>query len=199
VRDVEASRRRLVEAADEERRRLGAELGAGAEQELATLATWLQVLADARENATLHSLVAELATVRDDLGRFAQGVHPRTLTERGLGASLAELAEQAAMPVVLTVPDRRFPAAYEAAAFFVCSEALTNAAKHADASRVDIVVTQAGDRLQVRVSDDGVGGAAFGGGSGLSGLADRVEALGGTLRIDSPAGAGTRLQADLPI
>jgi signal transduction histidine kinase len=147
----------------------------------------------------LGQLAAELDEARGDLRRFAQGIHPRALTEHGLGAALAELAAQAPVPVTLAVTQRRFPLTHEAAAFFVCSEGLANVAKYADAARVEIAVAAAGDRLTVRVADDGAGGADARQGSGLRGLADRVEALGGTLSVDSPLGAGTRLEAALPI
>ena len=149
--------------------------------------------------AALGALVAELDAARTDLARFAQGVHPRALTEQGLHAALSELADQAAVPVALDVPDRRFPAPQEAAAFFVCSEGLANVAKYAEASGVRIAVAAIGPRLVVRVVDDGPGGADTARGSGLRGLADRVEALGGTLSVASPPGAGTRLEAELPI
>jgi signal transduction histidine kinase len=202
VREVAASRRRLVEAGDDERRRLGEQLRSGAELRLAAISLGLGALAGARvgESAvTLQRLDAELDAARADLRRFAQGIHPRALTERGLGAALAELAGQAGVPVTLDVTDERFPATREAAAFFVCSEALANVAKYAAAARVDIYVSRVGERLLVRVADDGAGGADPARGSGLRGLADRVEALGGALRVDSPAGAGTLLEAELPI
>jgi signal transduction histidine kinase len=202
VREVADSRRRLVEAGDAERRHLREQLRAGAERDLGEVAISLAALAADREGETavaLVALAAELDAARADLARFAQGVHPRALTERGLRAALVELAAQSAVPVVLTVPHRRFPAAQEAAAFFVCSEGLANVAKYAGASRVRIEVAATGMRLQVRVADDGAGGADPARGSGLRGLADRVEALGGALAVSSPPGAGTRLQADLPI
>ena len=126
-------------------------------------------------------------------------MHPRALTEQGLHAALSELADQAALPVALDVPDRRFPRSQEAAAFFVCSEGLANAAKYAEASGVRIEVAVTASRLLVRVADDGAGGADPTRGSGLRGLADRVEALGGTLSVASRVGAGTRLEAELPI
>ena len=126
-------------------------------------------------------------------------MHPRALTEHGLSAALGELASQAAVPVVLDVPRRRFPRPQEAAAYFVCSEGLANVAKYARASGARIGVAPVGPRLIVRVADDGVGGADPARGSGLRGLADRVEALGGTLSVSSPVGVGTRLEAELPI
>ena len=202
VREVAASRRRLVEAGDEQRRRLREQLRGGAEEALAEVSHELAALAAGREGETaaaLVQLVDELDTARTDLARFAQGVHPKALTEHGLSVALGELASQAAIPVAVDVPSRRFPAPQEAAVFFVCSEALANVAKYAEASGVSIDVAEAGPRLVVRVADDGRGGADLARGSGLRGLADRVEALGGTLSVRSPPGAGTRLEAELPI
>jgi len=202
VGDVAASRRRLVEAGDEQRRRLREQLRGGAEQRLGEVSSELAALAAGRQGepaAALGPLLAELDGARADLARFAQGVHPRALTEHGLHAALGELADQAAVPVVLDVANRRFPGPQEAAAFFVCSEGLANVAKYADASGARIAVAPIGSRLVVRVADDGRGGADPAHGSGLRGLADRVEALGGTLSVASPLGAGTRLEAELPI
>ena len=202
VRDVAASRRRLVEAGDEQRRRLREQLRAGPERGLGEVSNDLAALAAARRGETaraLGALVAELDAARGDLARFAQGVHPRALTEQGLHAALSELADQAALPVALDVPSRRFPRPQEAAVFFVCSEGLANVAKYAEASGVRIEVATTGSRLLVRVADDGAGGADPARGSGLRGLADRVEALGGTLSVTSPVGVGTRLEAELPI
>jgi signal transduction histidine kinase len=201
VREVAASRRRLVEAGDDQRRILGDELRTGAEQGLADVSSDLVALAGEHRGATaeaLSGLVAELDGARLDLARFAQGVHPRSLTEDGLPSALQELAGQATVPVVLDAPPERFPPAHEAAVYFVCSEGLANVAKYAGASGVRIQVEETGSRLVVRVVDDGCGGADPARGSGLRGLADRVAALGGSLSVDSPAGGGTRLTAELP-
>jgi signal transduction histidine kinase len=202
VREVAASRRRLVEAGDEQRRRLREQLRGGAEQALGEVSSELAALAAGAHGeaaGTLDALVAELDAARADLARFAQGVHPRALTEHGLPGALGELASQTPVPVVLDVPQRRFPAPQEAAAYFVCSEGLANVAKYAEASGVRIGLEAVGPRLLVRVADDGLGGADPARGSGLRGLADRVEALGGTLSVMSPLGAGTQLEAELPI
>ena len=201
VRDVAASRRRLVEAGDEQRRRLREQLRGGAEQGLGEVSDQLAALAAPRQDETaaaLGALVDELDAARTDLARFAQGVHPRALTEQGLPAALSELSDQAAVPVVLDVPDRRFPGPQEAAVFFVCSEGLANVAKYAEASGVRIAVATIGPRLVVRVVDDGNGGADAARGSGLRGLADRVAALDGTLSVDSPPGRGTHLRVQIP-
>jgi signal transduction histidine kinase len=202
VREVETSRRRLLETADEERRRLGEQLRHGAQERLVAVSGRLARLAGASEGepaAELSRLAAELDDAREDLSRFARGVHPRALTEHGLGAALRELAAPAIVPVALTVDDRRFDAATEAAAYFVCSEGLANVVKYARARRVEISVEVRRDVLMVRVGDDGAGGASVAAGSGLRGLADRVEALGGSLTVDSTSGAGTRLEAALPL
>lgn len=202
MRDVAASRRRLVEAGDEQRRRLHEQLRGGAEQILAEVSCELAAIGASREGETVVDLVRladDLDAARLDLTRFAQGVHPKALTEHGLSGALGDLAGQAALPVALEVPSRRFPAPHEAAVFFVCSEALANVAKYAGASAVSIEVAAVGPRLVVRVADDGRGGADPARGSGLRGLGDRVEALGGRFSVSSPVGAGTRLEAELPI
>jgi len=190
LRELELSRRRLVEAGADERRRLREQLRAGAERHL--------VAADAAL-ATAPELRAELEAARTDLGRFARGIHPRALTERGLDAALGELADQSSGAVELTLAAGRFGAAQETVAYFVCSEALANVAKYAPGARVRVAVTAGADRLRVLVADDGPGGADPDRGSGLSGLADRVEALGGRLDVVSPRGRGTRLVVELPL
>jgi signal transduction histidine kinase len=202
LQEVDASRRRLVEAGDDERRRLGDELETGVRRRLDAISGRLATLAAHREGESaiaLRRLSAELDDAQGDLQRFAAGIHPPALTEHGLGAALAELAARSAVPVSLAVVQRRFPATHEAAAFFVCSEGLANVAKYAGATGVDIDVTATDERLVVRVADDGRGGADAARGSGLRGLADRVQALGGALKVESPPGAGTRLRATLPI
>jgi signal transduction histidine kinase len=193
VREVELSRRRLVEAGAAERRRLRDQLRAGAERHLAAAGAVLEELPGAAE------LRAELEVARGDLGRLAQGIHPRALTEHGLRAALGELAAQSAAPVQLEVTDRRFPGPQETVAYFVCSEALANVAKYAFGAKVRVSVSADAHRLRVRIGDDGPGGADPARGSGLHGLADRVEALGGRLSVHSPRGGGTRLEAQLPV
>jgi signal transduction histidine kinase len=132
----------------------------------------------------------------EELGR---GLHPRLLSERGLEGALAELAERSVLPVDVSVASSRLPEELEAAVYFICSEALANAAKHASATKVVIDVAADGDELTVEAGDDGRGGADTVRGSGLRGLADRVEALGGELRIESPPGGGTLIAARLPL
>jgi signal transduction histidine kinase len=140
----------------------------------------------------LASTIAEL----EELGR---GLHPRLLSERGLGGALAELAQRSVLPVEVSVASSRLPQELEAAVYFICSEALANAAKHASATKVSIQVAAGDGELSVRVADHGRGGADAARGSGLRGLADRVEALGGELRIESPSGGGSLIAARLPL
>jgi signal transduction histidine kinase len=191
VAEVDASRRRIVEAADEQRRRLELELRQGAQRRLARVA---ELVIDVDPE-----LERELDGARAELREFARGIHPAVLTEGGIAAALRELAERSPLPVEIAAPSERFPAPAEAAAYFVCSEALANVAKYGRASRVRVRVAREDRQLIVEVVDDGVGGADPSTGSGLRGLADRVEALGGRLSVESPQGSGTRLLAELPI
>jgi signal transduction histidine kinase len=194
-----ASRRRIVEAADTQRRRLVDELGEGAQRRLDAAARLLDDVGQSDGPAAdlLNEIGAELRYARAELA--ARGIHPRALTEGGLTAALPALAEGAGVPVRLTVPPGRLPPAIEAAVYFLCSEALTNVAKYAHSSRVAVAVGRSDDQVTAIIEDDGVGGADPTRGSGLRGLADRVEALGGRLHIQSPTRAGTRLAATLPI
>jgi signal transduction histidine kinase len=187
--EVDASRRRIVEAADEERRRLERDLRDGAQRRLAHVAA---LVSDDLE------LSAQLAAARAELGEFARGVHPAALTQHGLDVALRELAARSGAAIEVSVAEP-CPPAIEAAAYFVCSEALANAAKYANASRVRVAVTQRRESLRIEVEDDGVGGADPAAGSGLRGLADRLEALGGRLRIESGPHAGTRVVGELPL
>jgi signal transduction histidine kinase len=144
-------------------------------------------------------LARALDAARAELRAFALGIHPPALTERGLRAALEELAAGAAVPVRLSVDDGPFAPTQAAAAYFVCSEALTNATKYASARQVEMTVGRFDGCLIVRVVDDGVGGADPTRGSGLSGLAARLDALGGVLRVESSARAGTRVHAEIPL
>jgi signal transduction histidine kinase len=194
TREVAASRRRIVEAADNERRQLETELRASAGRRLDTVAEWL----GARTDDSLSPIAAELDRARIDLARLARGLHPAKLTEAGIAAAVQDLAAAAAVPVSVDAPDARFPAAVEAAAYFVCAEAMANAAKHAQCHRIGVQMTADARTLRVDVVDDGRGGAVAIG-SGLLGLGDRVEALGGRLSVESDLGAGTRVTAELPL
>ena len=202
VHDVAASRRRLVEAGDEERRRLGEQLSEGPETRLAEVGTRLKRLATRAGGDvgdTLRRLSDEVAASRVQLQEFAQGIRPRALTEGGLRLALTELAKRSSVPVEVDVPADRFAPAHELVAYFVCSEALANVAKYAGASQARVTVLASERELGVLVADDGVGGADPRRGSGLQGLADRVEALGGRLHVESPLGGGTRVAAVLPM
>ena len=204
--EVHASRRRLVRAGDEQRQRLEERLREGAERRLTELRGALELAGGdsgrpAGDGAAvqLARAAAQLDETLAELRDLAGGLHPRALSTGGLPAALRGLVERCSLPVELTVPQRRFAADVEAAAYFVCSEGLTNVVKYANASRATMSVTAVDGRLAIEVTDDGVGGAAAERGSGLRGLADRVEALGGELALDSPPGAGTRLAAGLPL
>jgi signal transduction histidine kinase len=203
--DLYASRRRLVEAGDAERRRLEERLRAGPGQRMAELRSLLGSARTARAEElakSAHHLeradVHLEATVRD-LEVLAQGLHPRALVEGGLGKALAELAEANPVPVEARLAAEHIPLDLQASIYFVCAEALANIAKHSRATRGSIDVRGSGDRVLIEISDDGVGGATIGKGSGLQGLIDRVAAQGGVLTIDSPLGGGTRLRAVVPV
>jgi signal transduction histidine kinase len=198
---IEASRRRIVEAADTQRRRLERELREGAEQRLSEVAALLDDTGEEGDAvlALLAETRAELGWAQAELIELARGIHPRGLTEGGLAVALAELASRSAVAVDLTVAEERFPAPIEAAAYFVCSEALANVAKYAQASRVGIEVARRDRVLALSVRDDGRGGASLDSGSGLRGLVDRVEAFGGRLHVASPPGRGTVVSAELPL
>jgi signal transduction histidine kinase len=201
--ELEDSRRRIIEAGDAQRSRLEQQLREGAELRLSEVAALLGDAGQGTDSpaftAILDETRAELERAQSELREFARGVHPRLLTEGGLAQALPDLARRAPVPVELSVGKPRFPAPVEAAAYFVCSEALANIGKYANASRAAIGVEQRNGTLVVAVSDDGRGGASLDAGSGLRGLADRVEALGGRLRVESPTGEGTRLVAELPL
>jgi signal transduction histidine kinase len=182
-----------VEASDAERHRLERELREGAERRLAHVT---DLLGD--RETSVADLQRQLQAARAALTEFGRGVHPRTLTEAGLAAALAELSARCPVPVQVTVPERLAPAV-EVAVYYLCAEALTNVAKYAQASQATVKVKREAEMVVVEVWDDGIGGADPAGGSGLRGLADRVEALQGRLRIESPPGEGTRLLAEIPL
>ncbi len=195
VAELEASRRRLLEAGDTERGRLEASLREGALRRLTRLDSRLanaRVTAPPATAARIDAAQGQLARTSSDLRELAAGLHPRDLEEHGLGPALATLAERSPVPVELTLPPERLPEAVELTLFFVCSEALANVWKHAAASRIAITVERTGEIMRVEVRDDGVGGAE------PRSLADRVEAVGGTLEVDSPRGVGTQLRAEIP-
>jgi signal transduction histidine kinase len=200
---VRASRARIVEAGDAERRRLERDLHDGAQQRLVTLALALAMARDRAADPELASLIEsaskEAREALTELRELARGIHPAVLTETGLAGAIQALAERSPVPTaIVAVPDGRFPAAIEATAYFVVCEALANVAKHAMAGSAEVTIRTQPGRLVVQVSDDGAGGARPEKGSGLRGLADRVATAGGVLRVDSPPGSGTRLEADIP-
>jgi len=203
VAELRESRRRIVEAGDEERRRLEWRLREGAERRLERLAEHLRrtrlTARSTAATARIDRTETQLARTLEELRRLAHGLHPRGLTEAGLAGALASLAEQAPVPVEVVAPAARLPADVEVVAYFLCSEALANISKHASASRVSISVTSNDGRVRIEIEDDGRGGADPARGTGLRGLADRVEALGGALYVESPTGAGTRLAAEIPL
>jgi signal transduction histidine kinase len=199
VAEVEASRQRLVLAADTQRRRLERRLQAGAAKRLERVAELLAQVEPAPADAagTVERLQADLERARGELADLARGVHPATLTTGGLRAALDELVHRSPLPVELAVDIEPADQLTEATLYFVCSEALANAAKHAAAARIAIDLRQAGPSLHLLVSDDGRGGARFASRGGLRGLADRVEALGGRFRLDSPPDGGTTIRVEL--
>jgi signal transduction histidine kinase len=204
--ELTASRARIVATADETRRRIERDLHDGAQQELVSLVLELGA-ARATVPPELAELRAELDRVADGLNRaldelreFARGIHPSVLTKGGLRPALRALARRCALPVELEVrvADRPAPAT-EVAAYYVVSEALANAVKHARATSVDVEVVGDDRTLHVCVRDDGIGGAGLADGSGLVGLKDRVEAVGGRIELRSQPGAGTTVSAEFPL
>jgi signal transduction histidine kinase len=197
-------RARIVEAADAERQRLERNLHDGAQQRLVSLGLMLSLLAtrlepDSEAGRLLGEARVELADSINELRDLARGLHPAMINTCGLVPAVQSLAERAAVPVDVTSDmPRRAPAVVEVAAYYVVCEALTNVAKYADATCVAVDLSLRGRRLVVEIVDDGVGGAEPARGSGLRGLVDRVEALGGRLDVSSPRGGGTTVRADLP-
>ena len=202
--ELKGSRARLLDAGHRERQNLERNLHDGAQQRLIALSLELsmleQKLGDRPDLQTrLDEARGEIALTLEELRDVAQGIHPAVLSGHGLAVALESIAARAPLPVGLTVNlDARLPDRVEVAAFYVVSESLTNIAKHAGASDATVLVTRTGDSLVVEIVDNGVGGADTENGSGLRGLADRVEALGGRLRIWTPLGGGTRVRAEIP-
>jgi signal transduction histidine kinase len=201
-----ASRARLVEVGDAERQRLERNLHDGAQQRLVSVALGLNMVSGKLESdpdtarELLSTAQSELVRGLEELRELARGIHPVVLTERGLGPAVQALAARAPLPVdVTTVPDERLSAPVEAAAYYVVAESITNVAKYANASGATVTIGRANGTATVTVTDDGIGGANPAIGSGLRGLAARVEALNGRLEIDSPPGGGTRITAEIPL
>ena len=205
--ELAASRARVVAAADKTRRRLERDLHDGAQQRLVSLSPCGCVPPRRTVPPDLGEVHQELAGVGDeldellgDLRELSRGIHPAILSEGGLGPALRTLARRSSVPVQLQVGlEGRLPERVDVAAYYVVSEALTNAAKHANASAVQVDVDRDDGLVRLAIRDDGVGGADPGRGSGLIGLKDRVEGTGGTLRVESRPGEGTSLLVELPV
>jgi signal transduction histidine kinase len=204
--ELTASRARIVATADETRCRIERDLNDGAQQQLVSLimqlrATRVAVPPELGElDAELDRMAARLTSTLNELRDYARGIHPAILAEAGLGPALTALARRSPVPVRVGVRTKeRLPEQVEVAAYYVVSEALANAAKHAHTPAVTVAVEAAGGVLRALVRDDGVGGIGFARGTGLLGLKDRVEALSGRISLDSPRGAGTTLRAELPL
>jgi signal transduction histidine kinase len=200
------SRARIVDAADTERRRLERNLHDGAQQRLVTLALHLRMAQESLRDdptaagAMLDGVGQDLKLALQELRELARGLHPAILTERGLAPALQSIATRAPFKIEITgVPHQRLPAVIEAAIYYVVAETLTNAAKHAGASEAHVELSTTGDTVTVQIRDNGGGGANLADGSGIRGLSDRVEALGGRLELQSPIGAGTVVKAELPL
>jgi signal transduction histidine kinase len=203
--ELTASRARIVAAADDAQRRIERDLHDGAQQRLLALSLELRT-AQASVPPDLHPLteqmshfVTSVAGIFEEVQEISRGIHPAALSKGGLGPALKALARRSTVPVEFDLRvDRRFPDSAEVAAYYVVAEALTNAAKHARASAVNVRVEAEGTNLHLVIRDDGIGGADVGKGSGLSGLIDRVEALGGQMTISSQPGNGTSLDVNIP-
>jgi signal transduction histidine kinase len=200
--ELRASRARIVAAGDAERRRLERDLHDGAQARLVALAVLLRTARTRAEGelaTMLDRALDELQTSLSELRELARGIHPAVLTDRGLEPAIQALASRAPVPVTIDADSTdRLPGPVESAAYFVVSEALTNVAKYAHATQATVAVRRENGHVVVEVTDDGIGGADGAHGSGLRGLADRVAALDGTLSLESPAGRGTRVHAEIP-
>jgi len=203
LQELRASRVRLVNAGDAERRRLERDLHDGAQARLVSVNLMLgrvrlMVEGDAEATTMLDEAQSELRTGLAELRELARGIHPAVLTDRGLEPAIVALASRSPVQVKVEADEERLPAPVESAAYFVVSEALTNVAKYAQASAAKVSVRRVDDVVRIEIADDGIGGADASRGSGLSGLADRVAALDGTIVVDSPPGEGTRVRAEIP-
>lgn len=205
VKELRSSRARLLEATDAERKRIERDLHDGAQQRLLSIALHLNLAGlkmekDPTAAAELFEIAAaDLTTVTEELRDLARGIHPAILTDRGLAGALTALADRTPIRIeLISLPDGRLPATVESTAYFVVAEAAANVLRYADASCMTIQVIDHSDHISVEVTDDGVGGASFGSGTGLSGLRERISALEGQLQIVSPPGEGTIVRATLP-
>ena len=204
--EVRDSRARIVEAGVTERRRLERNLHDGAQQRLVTLSLHLRMAQEtlhddpAAAEAMLEGVGDDLKQALEELRELARGLHPAVLTDRGLAPALQSLAKRSPFPVEIAgVPALRLPEAVEAALYYVVAESLTNAAKHAGATEGRVELSTTPEMVVVEIRDNGSGGANLTGGTGLRGLVDRVEALGGELRVQSSPRRGTVIRAELPL
>jgi signal transduction histidine kinase len=199
--EVRASRVRIVEAADEERRKVERDLHDGAQQRLVALAMRLEQARATSEGSArlIDEATAELREAIAEVRGLARGLYPPILTEAGMAAAVESLAERASLPVEVRIPEDRFPTAVEITAYFVVAEALTNVTRYAEATTARVEATVVDDELTVTVTDDGRGGADPGRGTGLRGLDDRVAAIGGSLEVRSAPGEGTTVRVRLPL
>jgi signal transduction histidine kinase len=203
VDELRVSRVRIVEAADDARRRIERDLHDGAQQQLVSLALDLRMLkarmGDSGLGATVDQLGAKLADALAELRELARGIHPAILSERGIGAAVEALVARAPLDVEFDVAvDERLPPPVEAAAYFVIAEGLTNVVRYAHTRTASVQVRRVEGEIEVIVADDGIGGATLEGGTGLRGLNDRLAVLDGRLALSSPEGGGTRLEARIP-
>ena len=199
--ELAASRRRIVETGDAQRQQIEQDIRLRVQRHLNDASVQLREVrrqADGAVSDALREIEVELDATRAELEELARGVHPRNLAERGIAVALESLQARSALPIILDVVPARFPATVEAAVYFVCSEAVANVAKHARATRVTIEVTVTNGQVMTIITDDGVGGADLSRGSGLRGLADRIEALEGTFTVRSEVGSGSSIRATLP-
>jgi signal transduction histidine kinase len=203
--DLSASRARLVKAGDEQRKKLERNLHDGAQQRLVSLALTIRLARRQLESspeaapASLERAANELDLALEELRELARGLHPAALTEQGLGPALAGVAKRWPIEVDVRAPSERLPENIEATVYYIVLEALTNVAKHAQATKAKVDITLVGEVLKFEITDDGRGGANPAEGSGILGLRDRAEAVGGTLFVISPPGKGTVVTAQLPL
>ena len=202
--EVRASRTRIVEAADEQRRRLVRDLHDGAQSGLVRVVVALQLALRGEDVAgdtrtLVDDALDNARSAIDALRELSHGIHPRLLTDHGLAAAVGVLADRAFLPVLVEIADERYPKSVESTAYFVVAEALTNVDKYARASSARVTATRTEGQLVVTIEDDGIGGARLLAGNGLAGLADRLAAVDGTLTVSSPPGEGTCVRAEIPL
>jgi signal transduction histidine kinase len=200
--EVRESRLRIIEAGIIERQRLERNLHDGAQQRLLALKVMLATaesdVSDAGAHAVITRVRSELGQVLEELRDLAHGLHPAVLTQLGLDQAITSMAERYTIPIDVSLPPGRFGESAEITAYFFIAESITNAIKHARARRITVTGERAGASLHITVGDDGLGGASISAGTGIRGVIDRVRAVGGEVRLDSPAGRGTRIRAEIP-